>query len=289
MAKKRNAVTDPLYWYRVFYREIIYPVIRIIHLIYEELYIALYERSTRNMFVTSYRGKTPPQHIAIIMDGNRRFAKKLGLKVTLGHIYGKDKVKDLARWCRELRIPIVTVYAFSTENFRRSKEEIDTLMEQFRVAFREFADDPDTQKYKVRIRAIGNRSLLPPEVQESIRYAEEKTKDHNDFIFNIAIAYGGREEIVEGIKKIAEDVKEGKMRVEDIDEEAVSNNLYTSDLPDPDIIIRTSGEERISNFLLWQNAYSELYFTDRYFPELSKADLLKGMRTFLKRQRRFGK
>jgi tritrans,polycis-undecaprenyl-diphosphate synthase [geranylgeranyl-diphosphate specific] len=223
------------------------------------------------------------------MDGNRRFAKKLGLKATQGHIYGKDKVRDLARWCRELRIPVVTIYAFSTENFRRSKEEVDTLMEQFRIAFREFADDPDVHRYRVRIRAIGNISMLPPEVQESIRYAEERTKDYDDFIFNIAVAYGGREEIIEGVKRIAKDVKEGKLSIDDIDEEMVSRSLYTSDLPDPDIIIRTSGEERISNFLLWQNAYSELYFTDRYFPELSKADLLKGIRAFLKRKRRFGK
>ncbi len=286
---EKNVPVDPLFWYRVFYRETIYPIIRIIHKVYEELYIALFEGSTRKMFVTSYGGKTPPQHIAIIMDGNRRFAKKLGLKVTQGHVYGKDKVKDLARWCRELRIPIVTVYAFSTENFNRKKEEVDTLMKQFQIAFREFADDPDVHKYGVRIRAMGNISLLPEEVQESIRYAEEKTKNYNNFIFNVAVAYGGREEIIEGVKKIAREVKEGKLSIDDIDEEVVSGSLYTSDLPDPDIIIRTSGEERISNFLLWQNAYSELYFTDRYFPELSKADLLKGMRAFLKRQRRFGK
>lgn len=285
----KNVPVDPLFWYRVFYRETIYPMIRIIHKIYEELYITLFERSTRKMFVTSYRGKTPPQHIAIIMDGNRRFAKKLGLKVTQGHVYGKDKVKDLARWCRELKIPIVTVYAFSTENFNRREEEIDTLMKQFQIAFREFADDPDVHKYGVRIRAMGNVSMLPEEVQESIRYAEEKTKNYNNFIFNVAVAYGGREEIIEGVKKIAGEVKDGKLSIEDIDEEVVSRSLYTSDLPDPDIIIRTSGEERISNFLLWQNAYSELYFTDTYFPELSKADLLKGMRVFLKRQRRFGK
>ncbi|MDY6985425.1 MAG: polyprenyl diphosphate synthase [Candidatus Thermoplasmatota archaeon] len=285
----KNVPVDPLFWYRVFYRETIYPMIGIIHKIYEELYITLFERSTRKMFVTSYRGKTPPQHIAIIMDGNRRFAKKLGLKVTQGHVYGKDKVKDLARWCRELKIPIVTVYAFSTENFNRREEEIDTLMKQFQIAFREFADDPDVHKYGVRIRAMGNVSMLPEEVQESIRYAEEKTKNYNNFIFNVAVAYGGREEIIEGVKKIAGEVKDGKLSIEDIDEEVVSRSLYTSDLPDPDIIIRTSGEERISNFLLWQNAYSELYFTDTYFPELSKADLLKGMRVFLKRQRRFGK
>jgi tritrans,polycis-undecaprenyl-diphosphate synthase [geranylgeranyl-diphosphate specific] len=289
MTKKGRVTLDPLYWYRVFYREVIYPIIRIIHIVYDEFYIALYERKTVRTFKMVYKGKTPPQHIAIIMDGNRRFAKKLGLKVTQGHVFGKDKVKDLARWCRELKIPIVTVYAFSTENFNRSKEEVDILMKQFQIAFREFADDPDVHKHRVRIRAIGNISMLPPEVQDSIKYAEEKTKDYSDFQFNVAVAYGGREEIVEGVKKIVKEVQDGKLSVEDIDEETVSRNLYTNDLPDPDIIIRTSGEERISNFLLWQNAYSELYFTNTYFPELSKVDLLKGMRAFLKRKRRFGK
>jgi tritrans,polycis-undecaprenyl-diphosphate synthase [geranylgeranyl-diphosphate specific] len=287
MAKKQ--MLDLGYWYKVFYRSVIYPVVRIIHEFYELFYIAVFEERTRRMFVSGFRGRTPPQHVAIIMDGNRRYARKLGLKVTQGHIYGRNKVKDLARWCRELKIPIVTVYAFSTENFNRSKEEVDTLMEQFRVAFREFADDPEIEKYRVRIRAIGNTSILPQDVQDSIRYAEEKTKDYSDFIFNVAIAYGGREELIEGIKKISEEVKDGKLRAEDIDENVVSSHLYTYDLPDPDIIIRTSGEERISNFLLWQNAYSELYFTNTYFPELSKADFLKGIRSLLRRKRRFGK
>ena len=277
-----------LYWYRVFYRELIYPILRIIHGIYEHFYISVYEERTREMFKEGYAGKTPPQHVAIIMDGNRRFAKKLGLKVTRGHLYGRDKVKDLARWCRELRIPIVTIYAFSTENFSRSEEEVDMLMQQFKESFREFGDDPEIHKHKVKVRAIGNISLLPEDVQESIEYAKERTKDYNDFIFNVAVAYGGREEIIESVKEIARDVKEGKLDIDSIDSESISKHLYTYDLPDPDIIIRTSGEERISNFLLWQNAYSELYFTDTYFPELTKADFMKGIRNLLKRKRRFG-
>lgn len=286
MTKKIEA--DPIYWYRVFYREMVYPILRIIHGVYEKTYISLYEGRTRDLFKTTYRGRTPPQHIAIIMDGNRRYARKLGLKVTQGHFYGRNKVRDLARWCRELKIPIVTIYAFSTENFHRKKEEVDILMAQFKEAFREFADDPETHKYRVRIRAMGNMEILPEDVRESIRYAEEKTRDYDDFIFNVAVAYGGREEIIEGVKRIAGEVEEGNLKVEDIDERVIADHLYTYDLPDPDIIIRTSGEERISNFLLWQNAYSELYFTDVYFPELSKADLLKGIRIFLKRKRRFG-
>jgi len=285
-------VKDPtlglLYWYRVFYREIIYPILRIIHGIYETVYISIYEDRTREMFKEGYAGRTPPQHVAIIMDGNRRFAKKLGLKATRGHLYGRNKVKDLARWCRELRIPIVTIYAFSTENFRRSSDEVDVLMQQFKEAFREFADDPEIHKHRVKIRAIGNVPLLPKDVQESIRYAEERTRDYDDFIFNVAVAYGGREEIIESVKRIAREVKNGTLDVDSIDAETISKRLYTYDLPDPDLIIRTSGEERISNFLLWQNAYSELYFTDTYFPELTKADFLKGIRNLLKRQRRFG-
>ncbi len=230
-----------------------------------------------------------PQHVGIIMDGNRRFARELGMKPTEGHTKGRDKLEEVIDWCREIGVKILTVYAFSTENFHRSREEVLELMRLFVENLRKAADDERVQKNRIRIRVIGQRELLPEDVQEAIRYAEEKTKDFNNFFFNIAIAYGGREEIIKAIKEISQEVKEGKLDVEDIDEDVVRAHLYTADLPDPDLILRTSGEERISNFLLWQSAYSEFYFTDIYWPTFRKIDFLRAIRSYQLRQRRFGR
>ncbi len=230
-----------------------------------------------------------PQHVGIIMDGNRRFARELEMKPTEGHNKGKDKLEEVIDWCREIGIKILTVYAFSTENFNRSREEVLELMRLFVENLKRAADDERVQKNGIRIRVIGQRELLPREVQEAIRYAEERTKDFNNFYFNIAIAYGGREEIIKAIKEIAQEVKEGKLDVEDIDEQVVKEHLYTGDLPDPDLILRTSGEERISNFLLWQSAYSEFYFADIYWPTFRKIDFLRAIRSYQLRQRRFGR
>ena len=230
-----------------------------------------------------------PEHIGIIMDGNRRFAHEMGLSPLEGHRLGKNKLEEVLEWCRELGIKIVTVYAFSTENFRRSPEEVNTLMDMFVESLRNAADDNRTHKYQMRIRIIGQTNLLPQKVRDAIRYAEEKTKNYNKFLLNVAIAYGGREEIVNAIKKIATEVKEGKLDVEDIDEDTIRKYLYTGELPDPDLIFRTSGEERISNFLLWQSAYSELYFADVYWPTLRKIDFLRAIRAYQLRQRRFGR
>ena len=230
-----------------------------------------------------------PHHIAIIMDGNRRFARELFLPPTEGHKEGRSKLEEVMDWGRELGIKVLTVYAFSTENFKRSHEEVEELMHMFAENFRKAADDERVHKYRIRIRAIGKRELLPDYVQEAIEYAEERTKHYGDFIYNIAVAYGGREEIVDAIKKIARDVKDGKLSIDDIDEKKVSEYMYTGDVPDPDLILRTSGEERISNFLLWQLAYSELYFTDVYWPGFRKIDFLRAIRNYQRRQRRFGK
>jgi tritrans,polycis-undecaprenyl-diphosphate synthase [geranylgeranyl-diphosphate specific] len=230
-----------------------------------------------------------PQHVGIIMDGNRRFARELGMKPTEGHSKGRDKLEEVVEWCREIGVKILTVYAFSTENFNRSSEEVLELMRLFVENLRKAADDERVHKNGIRIRVIGQRELLPEDVQEAIRYAEERTKDFNNFFFNIAIAYGGREEIIKAIKEISQEVKEGKLKVEDIDEEVVRAHLYTADLPDPDLILRTSGEERISNFLLWQSAYSEFYFTDIYWPTFRKIDFLRAIRSYQLRQRRFGR
>jgi tritrans,polycis-undecaprenyl-diphosphate synthase [geranylgeranyl-diphosphate specific] len=162
-------------------------------------------------------------------------------------------------------------------------------MNLFQENFRKAADDERIHKNKIRIKAIGEISMLPPEVQESIRYAEERTKDYDRYQYNVAVAYGGRQEIVAAIREIAQQVKEGKLSVDDIDENTVSKHLFTGDLPDPDLILRTSGEERISNFLLWQLAYAELYFSDVYWPEFRKVDFMRAIRSFQRRKRRFGK
>lgn len=222
------------------------------------------------------------------MDGNRRFAKELGLEPTEGHLRGKDKLEEMMDWCLEVGVTILTVFAFSTENLKRKSEEVDRLMELFAENFRKAGDDERAHKYGIKVKAIGQRNLLPKEVQEAIAYAEEKTKNYDNYHYNIAVAYGSREEILRAIRNIAEDVKNGKVDSEDIDEKIFSSYLYTAELPDPDLVLRTSGEERVSNFLLWQLAYSELYFADIYWPGFRKVDFLRAIRSYQKRQRRFG-
>ncbi len=223
------------------------------------------------------------------MDGNRRFAKQLGLDEGSGHEKGREKLEEMLEWCTDIDIEILTVYAFSTENFKRDSKEVRDLMDLFKENFKKAAQDERVHERKIRIRAIGNIEELPEDVKEAIAYAEERTKDYDEYFFNIAVGYGGREEIVQAIRKVAEEVKRGEIRVEDIDERVLSDRLYTSDFPDPDLILRTSGEERISNFLLWQAAYSELYFTDVYWPGFRKIDFLRAVRSYQDRKRRKGK
>ena len=234
------------------------------------------------------RGQVP-KHLAVIMDGNRRYAENLGILPHEGHIKGKSTLENLSDWCRHLGIRYLTVYAFSLENFDRDEKELSPLMDLFEESFRSAGDDPRVHQNKVRVRAIGHREMLPDKVVKAIEYAESKTKDYNDFNYNLAVAYGGRQELVRSMEKIAEKVKEGKIIPSEIDAELISSNLYTSGLPDPDLILRTSGEERISNFLLWQIAYSELYFADVYWPDMRKIDFLRAIRSFQKRKRRLGR
>ena len=229
-----------------------------------------------------------PNHLAVIMDGNRRYAESLGLHPNEGHVIGKDTLENLSDWCRNLNIRYLTVYAFSLENFKREEEELEALMDLFEESFRNAGDDPRVHKYKVRVRALGHRELLPDRVVEAIEYAESRTKDYKDYNYSLAVAYGGRQEIVRSMKKIAEKIKSGEIDTDQIDADLISDNLYTSGLPDPDLILRTSGEERVSNFLLWQLAYSELYFADVFWPELRKIDFLRAIRSFQQRKRRLG-
>jgi len=229
-----------------------------------------------------------PHHVAVIMDGNRRYAKEFGLVVAEGHEKGKEKLEEMLEWCLELGIKMLTVFAFSTENVTREKDEIETLMRMFISNFRKLGDDERVHRHKIRVRVLGQTELLPDDLREAIQYAEEKTKEYKGYSFNIAVGYGGREEIIHAMKKIAEAVKTGELAIDDISEKTFAQHLYTKDMPDPDLILRTSGEERISNFLLWQLAYSELYFSDVYWPGFRKIDFLRAVRSYQLRRRRFG-
>jgi tritrans,polycis-undecaprenyl-diphosphate synthase [geranylgeranyl-diphosphate specific] len=229
-----------------------------------------------------------PQHIAIIMDGNRRFAKDVGIKPEIGHYFGRDKIRETLDWCIELDIRNLTLYAFSTENFKRTPEEIEDLMNLCRQELDKATKDSRIHKNKIRIKIIGNLSLLPEDISIKAEDIMERTRDYDDYTLSIALGYGGREEIVEAVYHIAQDVKEEKLLIDDIDQNIVSSYLYTDGIPDPDLILRTSGEERISNFLLWQMAYSEFYFSDVYWPAFQKNDFLRAIMTYQQRQRRFG-
>ena len=244
----------------------------------------LYEKRLLNQV----RKGPVPNHLAVIMDGNRRYAESLGLHPSEGHAVGKSTLENLSDWCHDLKIRYLTVYAFSLENFSRKEEELDALMDLFEESFRSAGDDPRVHENKVRVRAIGHRELLPQRVIQAIEYAESRTKDYKNYNYNLAVAYGGRQEIVRSMEKIAVKVKSGEIDIDQITAELISDNLYTSDLPDPDLILRTSGEERVSNFLLWQLAYSELYFADVFWPDMRKIDFLRAIRSFQQRKRRLG-
>jgi tritrans,polycis-undecaprenyl-diphosphate synthase [geranylgeranyl-diphosphate specific] len=248
---------------------------------------ALRESSQRRL-LDLVRKEPIPRHLALIMDGNRRFALSRGMSIADGHAQGKEKLEELLNWCVEIRLRTLTVYAFSSENLNRHPEEVRALMDLFAASFRDIVSDRRVHEHKIRVRAIGNMALLRPDVVDAIRAAEEATRDYTEYSYNVAIGYGGREEIVLAIRRLATQVAEGKLRPEDIDDRKVSENLYTAHLPDPDLVFRTSGEERISNFLLWQAAYAELYFADVYWPGLTKMDFLRAIRAYQSRHRRYG-
>ncbi|MDP8012222.1 MAG: polyprenyl diphosphate synthase [Thermoplasmata archaeon] len=229
-----------------------------------------------------------PNHVAIIMDGNRRYAHDLGLDPVQGHYFGRDKLYEFLNWCIELNIKIVTVFAFSTENFNRSSREVEALMDLFEKSLEKELTEGRIHRDKVKVKIIGRRDLLSERLRKKVEEIEDVTKNYDNYFLNLAIAYGGREEILKAIREIAEDVKQGKVEPDSIDENLFRRHLYTADLPDPDLILRTSGEERISNFLLWQIAYSELYFADVYWPSFSKIDFLRAILSYQKRSRRFG-
>jgi tritrans,polycis-undecaprenyl-diphosphate synthase [geranylgeranyl-diphosphate specific] len=230
-----------------------------------------------------------PKHVAIIMDGNRRWARKLEKPPWYGHLFGSQKLEEILEWCRELSIRTLTVYAFSTENFKRTPEEVNALMNLFEEKFKELLEDERVHKYGIRVNVLGRRELLPENVRKAAEEAEKATRKYSNYTLNIALAYGGRSEIADAVRDIVRDALAGKVKPEDVDEDLIKEYLYYPNMPDPDIVIRTGGEERISNFLLYQIAYSELFFVDVYFPEFRKIDFLRIIREYQKRQRRFGR
>ena len=251
----------------------------------ENILYRLYEwYITRNL-----KPEKMPKHVAIIMDGNRRYSKLQGnIDVIKGHEIGVDTLEKVLDWSIELGIEIITVYAFSTENFNRPAHEVEGLMNLFVTNFKRLVDHEKIHRNEVRVKVVGRTDLIPESVREAIKEAEDATAQYDKRLFNIAIGYDGRLEIIDSIKKIIEQVQSGEITVDDVDEDLVSKNLYTEGLADPNLIIRTSGEERLSGFLLWQSSYSELYFCETLWPELRKVDFIRAIRSYQERERRFG-
>lgn len=245
--------------------------------------MAVFKKSKKNI---SLKDIVLPQHIGIIMDGNGRWAKKRGLPRTAGHTAGAQTFRKIARYCSDIGIKYLTVYAFSTENWKRPKEEVSAIMKLFKEymieAINDFQDDSIVVKF------IGDRSVFSDDMLELIERNERDSKDRDGMVLNIAMNYGGRDEIVSAVKNIAENVKNGKIQISDIDSQLISDNIYTKGQPDPDLIIRPSGEYRTSNFMLWQSAYSEYCIMDVLWPDFRSEHLDKALIEFAKRNRRFG-
>lgn len=227
-----------------------------------------------------------PRHIALIMDGNGRWAKEKNKKRTSGHQKGLQTLKDLIEFNRELKIPLISVYAFSTENWKRPTEEVNFLMRLAKDFIRSYTKE--LHENNVRLWISGTFENLDTELIEIIQSSLEKTRHNTGFTFNIAFNYGGRKEIVDAARKLVTDVQKGKITPDDICEETFNNHLYHPNMPDVDLLIRTSGEMRISNFLLWQIAYSEIWITEKYWPDFSPKDLCEAIVNYQKRTRRFG-
>jgi len=228
-----------------------------------------------------------PKHIAIIMDGNGRWAKKRGLPRVAGHKRGVDTVKEIVETCAEIGVKFLTLYTFSTENWKRPKDEVSTLMRLLLNSLRDRVNELNDND--IRLTTIGNTKSLPTAVRKQLDFDIERTKNNKKMVLNLALSYSGRWELLEAIKNIANSMVQGKIKSEDIDENIISSFLTTKDIPDPDLVIRTSGEFRVSNFLLWQIAYSEFVITETLWPDFSKFDLYDAIKIFQNRERRFGK
>jgi short-chain Z-isoprenyl diphosphate synthase len=239
-------------------------------------------------------GKYPkPRHIGIILDGNRRHGRALGITEPRAlYGLGADKLDTVLEWCAELAIPTVTLWVFSTDNFRRPPAEVSGILASVEAKLRALAGDPAIHRRRIRVRAIGCLAMLPLPVLEAIAAAEQATADHDGLELNIAVAYGGRQEIADAVRALLAGMADRETNlaaaVERITPEAIAAHLYTAGVPDPDLIIRTSGEIRLSGFLLWQSAHSEFYFTDVLWPAFRKIDFLRAIRSFQQRRRRYG-
>jgi tritrans,polycis-undecaprenyl-diphosphate synthase [geranylgeranyl-diphosphate specific] len=249
------------------------------------------QRVYETMVWSQIRGGPIPEHIGVILDGNRRWARSRGLDPWKGHEQGAKKMEDFLDWCGEIsEIRSITLYAFSTENFKRSEKEVSEIFRLLKEHLNSLLKDERVVKNEIRVKMLGRMEMLPKEFQDLIRQVEEKTAHYRKHYFNFAIAYGGRTEIVDAVRSLAQNVQDREIGLEDINENLIESYLYTSHLPkcSPDLIIRTSGEVRLSNFLTWQGAYSELCFVDVYWPDFRKLDLLRAIRMYQHRQRRFG-
>ena len=233
-----------------------------------------------------FNKESMPRHIAIIMDGNRRWAKERGKNASFGHREGAKTLEKIVRYANKIGLEYITVYAFSTENWKRAEDEVSALMMLLQNYLDDYSKRADTENIRVKI--LGDITVLSSGMQKSILRCMERTKDNTGVTFNIALNYGGRDEIIKAVKKIAEDVKEGKVNIGDIDGDMISNNLYTKGMPDPDLLIRTSGELRLSNFLPWQVVYSEFLFVDKNWPDFNEEDLDNAIIEYQKRTRKFG-
>ncbi len=227
-----------------------------------------------------------PNHIAIILDGNGRWAKAKGMPRSYGHVKGCANLESICDDIRDIGVKYLTVYAFSTENWKRSREEVDGLMKLFRNYLKKCKKS--AEKNKMRVKVIGDISAFDEDIQKSVRELEEFSKDYDQLFFQIALNYGGRDEIVRGIRKLTQDAVDGKVKPEEINERLFEDYLDTAGIPDPDFLIRTSGEQRLSNYLLWQLAYTEFYFTDVPWPDFHKPELLKAIEKYNERDRRYG-
>ncbi|MCI9087092.1 MAG: isoprenyl transferase [Clostridia bacterium] len=227
-----------------------------------------------------------PKHIAIIMDGNRRWAKERNIETRLGHKEGAETLKKIAKYANKIGIQYLTVYAFSTENWKRTKEEVGALMGLLQMYVNDFLNDKELENIKINI--LGDVSKLEHGLQKSIQKAIDRTKDYTGMTLNVAFNYGGRDEITKAVQKIVNKVQNSEIAIQDIDEQFVSDNLYTQGQLEPDLLIRTGGEQRVSNFLLWQLAYTEFLFIDKYWPDFSEEDLDEAIKVFEQRNRKFG-
>jgi tritrans,polycis-undecaprenyl-diphosphate synthase [geranylgeranyl-diphosphate specific] len=254
-------------------------------------FLGIYKLYEKWLWFQVKGGGKKPDHVAIILDGNRRWASDNALISWMGHRHGANKVDELLNWCIQLDFKFITLYAFSTENFRRPHEEVEELMKLIEEKLLSLLDNKVIHENKIKVKVIGRRDLLPKSIQDAIERVEEKTEDYPERLLNMALAYGGRAEIVDATKEIAKKAVKGEINPDKINEKIFEKYLYTAHMPkqDADLIIRTSGEERLSGFLSWQSAYSELCFVDVNWPDFRLIDLLRAVRTYQKRKRRFGK